>query len=41
MFFISHRMGDRDGLFIEKLRRPEGKIPCKGNEGVYFGESCN
>ena len=41
IFFISQRMGDRDGLFIAKVRWPEGRKPCKGNEGVYFGDSCN
>ena len=25
IFFISYRMGDRDGLFIEKVRLPEVK----------------
>ena len=38
IFFISQRTGDKDGLFIAKVRWPEGKKPCKGNEGVYFGE---
>ena len=39
--FISQKMGDRDGLFIAKLRWPEGKIPFKGDVGVCFYESCN
>ena len=29
--FISRRMGDRYGLFIAKVRCPEGKMPCKVN----------
>ena len=41
IFFISQRIDERGGLFRAKRRWSEGNISCKGNEGVYFGGSCN
>ena len=37
--FIYQRMDDRGGLFRAKQRWIEGKISCKENEGVSFGDS--
>ena len=41
IFFIYQRMEERGRLFRAKRRWLEGKKYCKGDEGVYFGESCN
>ena len=41
ILFIYQKMVEKGGLFSSRRRLPEGKIYCKGNEVIYFGELCN
>ena len=41
ILFISKRMGEIGGLIRAKVRWPDGKMSCKVNKGLYFGDLCN